>query len=304
MNLKSNSIKVRIVGGLGNQLFGVFFGLAISEKIKARLVVDGSFVSLGSNSTRKIAICDFDLQPLAISYTGTLIEKIPFLNRISAVRKVIGKVLREVKRSIPEEDLVESFDFKVGQAFTGYFHKWSYADYFFKVHPDFKLKLKLKSESLINMENNFQSKNPICVHVRLGDFLIHSNLYSKLPEKYYIESINHIKKSYPKSEVWIFTENQRDLIDHYPYLSKISNCVIDQQSSISDSEAFYLLSTSKFLVSCNSTFSLWAAWFVEKSNNYVIVPSSNSNPGFNGGLFDNRWDSMNIETFEFTPSTS
>jgi hypothetical protein len=299
MSFNSNSIKVRIVGGLGNQFFGVFFGLAISERINAKLILDGTFVSLGSNSTRKLAVSEFNLNPFSITITGTIIEKIPYLTRISLIRKIASKILRNVKRSISEEELVDSFAFKAGQAFTGYFHKWSYADYFLQKHPNFKLTLKSKSQALLSIEENFQSKDPICVHVRLGDFLVHSNLYSKLPETYYLESIAQIKKIYLDREVWIFTENQSELSAHYPNLANISNFIVDQETSISDAEAFYLLTTSKFLITSNSTFSLWAAWFVEKSNNFAIVPSFNTNTDLNGGLLDKRWNSVNTKTLEF-----
>jgi hypothetical protein len=299
MHFKSNSIKVRIVGGLGNQLFGAFFGLAISERINTRLILDGTFVSLGSNPTRKLAVCEFDLNPFSVSFTGTILEKIPYLTKISWVRKLVSKILRNVKRSIPEEEVIDSFAFKAGQAFTGYFHKWSYADYFLQRHPSFKLTLKSKSQQLITIEKIFKSKDPICVHVRLGDFLVHSNLYSKLPETYYLESIAQIKKIHLNREVWVFTENQSELSAHYPNLSNISNFIVDQDTSISDAEAFYLLTTSKFLITSNSTFSLWAAWFVEKSNNFAIVPSFNTNADLNEGLLDKRWNSVNTETLEF-----
>lgn len=298
--MKSNSIKVRIVGGLGNQLFGLVFGLAISEKINAKLILDGSFVSLGSNATRKLAVSDFDLGPFSVSYTGKIIQYIPFLGSNSLIRKITGKILRFFKRSILEEDLLDSFKFRTGQTFTGYFHNWSYADYLFQKHSDFKLNLKSKSRTLLIMEKNLQLNNPICVHVRLGDFLVHSNLYSTLPEKYYLESITQIQKTYPNREVWIFTESESELKHYYPQLVKISTLIIDQKTSISDTEAFYLMSNSKYLVTSNSTFSLWAAWFVEKSDNYVIVPSFNSNSDLNGGLLDKRWNSVNTDTFQFT----
>jgi hypothetical protein len=298
--LKSNSIKVRIVGGLGNQLFGLVFGLAISEKINAKLILDGSFVSLGSNATRKLAVSDFDLGPFSVSYTGKIIQYIPFLRSNSLIRKVTGKILRFFKRSILEEDLLDSFKFMAGQTYTGYFHNWSYADYLFQKHSDFKLNLKSKSRTLLIMEKNLQLNEPICVHVRLGDFLVHSNLYSTLPEKYYLEAITQIQKTYPNREVWIFTESESELKNYYPQLAKISNLIIDQKTTISDTEAFYLLSNSKFLVTSNSTFSLWAAWFVEKSNNYAIVPSFNSHTDLNGGLLDKRWNSVNTDTFQFT----
>jgi hypothetical protein len=299
MYLNSNSIKVRIVGGLGNQLFGVFFGLAISERINAKLILDGTFVSLGSNSTRKLAVSEFDLNPFSVSFTGTIIEKIPFLSRFLLIRKVVSKILRNAKRSISEEELVDSFNFKAGQAFTGYFHKWKYADYFLQRYPNFRLTLKSKSQTLLSVEQEFRSKDPICVHVRLGDFLVHSNLYSKLPEIYFTESIAQIKKIFLDREVWIFTEKQSELYAHYPNLVNISNFIVDQETSISDSEAFYLLATSKFLIASNSTFSLWAAWFVEKSKNFAIVPSFNANADLNGGLLDKRWNSVNTETLEF-----
>jgi len=41
---KSHKIFVDLVGGIGNQLFGLVFGLALSNKTKAELFLDTSFI--------------------------------------------------------------------------------------------------------------------------------------------------------------------------------------------------------------------------------------------------------------------
>ena len=56
---KSNSIKVQLLGGLGNQLFGLHFGAAVSSQLNIELQISDSMIALGSNKSRSLQILNF-----------------------------------------------------------------------------------------------------------------------------------------------------------------------------------------------------------------------------------------------------
>lgn len=41
-----NYIKIKVIGGIGNQLFVLAFGLAVSARLKSKLIVDDSLILL------------------------------------------------------------------------------------------------------------------------------------------------------------------------------------------------------------------------------------------------------------------
>ena len=294
LKIGRNFITIRVVGGLGNQLFGAIFGLFASSHSGLNLKIDGTFVGFGSNPTRKLEINQFDFRPFEILFKGVSEPRKSLINRSEIARKAKGRVLRIYKRSISENQVESSFVFKPGQKFTGYFHTWEFADKLFELYPKFQLELKEKSSIFIQIENDLQKARPICVHVRLGDFLIHKDKYSFLPQSYFLAAIKVIRETHPNSEVWIFVESESELAKYYPVLKESAKRIIDQSFDCTDAEIFSILSSSKFLVTSNSTFSLWAAWFVEKSGSLAIVPNFGSSEDSNTRLLDGRWDSINV----------
>ena len=53
-----NYIKVKVIGGIGNQLFIFIYGLAISEQLKTKLIIDDSLIHFGSNKSRKMEMLE------------------------------------------------------------------------------------------------------------------------------------------------------------------------------------------------------------------------------------------------------
>ena len=52
--MMKNYIKIKVIGGIGNQLFVLVFGLAVSARLKSKLIVDVSFIKKNNYPKNKL----------------------------------------------------------------------------------------------------------------------------------------------------------------------------------------------------------------------------------------------------------
>ena len=71
-----NFTKVKVIGGIGNQLFVLVFGLAISDKLKTKLIVDDSIIHLGSNKSRRMDIANLIFNGFNIEYRRSKLKRL------------------------------------------------------------------------------------------------------------------------------------------------------------------------------------------------------------------------------------
>ena len=290
-----NSIKVKVIGGIGNQLFVFIFGLAISEQLKTKLIVDDSLIHFGSNKSRRMEIANLIFDGFKIEFKISRLSKILSYKSNSTLHKILWKLFRLDKGIIGQAACSKSqFRFAKGQTFSGYFQDWFYADFIKEHNSNFNFKLKSPSSSYVDLVKALKQINPIFVHVRIGDYLNFPNIYSILPEYYFLDSLKHLELK-DSDKIWLFTEDLVEANEFYPELVNKADKVIDNKLELSDLESFSLLCQGTKLVASNSTFSMWAAWFVNKNGFRAIVPLQLGIRGGNPTLSDERWDRYDLE---------
>jgi len=300
-----NFTKVKVIGGIGNQFFVLVFGLAICDKLKTKLIVDDSIIYLGSNKSRKMDIANLIFNGFNIEYRksklkGLLVSHFKF---ITFINKIFWKLARLNRNLIFEENLSKlQFKFTKGKSFSGYFQDWFYADYIHENNPNFSFDLVDPSINYIDLLNKAQQIKPIFVHVRLGDYLNFPDIYTILPEFYFLDSLKFLNLN-GNSEIWLFTENFNEARRYYPELVEKVDRVVDKEGGLSDPESFKLLSEATKLVASNSTFSMWAAWFVNKNGFSAVVPMGFGTKESSYQLADERWDRFDLETRVIIPGS-
>jgi hypothetical protein len=300
-----NVTKVKVIGGIGNQLFVLVFGLAISENLKTKLIVDDSIIHLGSNKSRKMEIANLIFNGYNIKYRTSKLKKllVGHFKFIIFLNKIFWK-LSKLNRNVITEDSLSKLQFKFtqGKSFLGYFQDWFYADYIHERNSSFSIDLVNPSINYIDLLNKANQSKPTFVHVRLGDYLNFPEIYSILPEYYFLDSLKFLDMNY-NSEIWLFTENFNQAKKYYPELVKKADKIIDKEGGLSDLESFKLLSTATKLVASNSTFSMWAAWFINKKGFSAVVPISFETKNSGYQLADERWDRYNLDTRVIIPGS-
>jgi hypothetical protein len=139
------------------------------------------------------------------------------------------------------------------------------------------INLILQSESVAIHFRNFSSINT----------LINSNLDSN----YYNNAISYINARVLNPQYYVFVDNPS--IEQLEYIHRISNAIlIKTDSEITD---MYLMSSCKYLIIANSSFSWWAAWLASYPNKIVIAPKKqkiNINSGFSSIEIPSNWVSL------------
>ena len=276
-------IYIEIMGGLGNQLFQIFCGIAYSlenripfkinatkfdnvsplDNISKRPTYWRNFLANLSNFTCKNH--QFTI-PTYIEKTHFKFDKIPVINQ----------------------------DFKL----HGYYQSYKYFDNQFapicrlinldnqKTHIYEKYKLLFDGV-----------KKPISLHFRIGDYVKNQAMHPILSNDYYINCINYLK-----SHLVNFEENYYLLIfgehcDNEKIMHAIENIkksfaieIVICDYTIPDYEQLLLMSLTSHNIIANSTFSWWGAYFNVNVNKIVCYPSiwngSNNNVK---DLFPNSW---------------
>jgi hypothetical protein len=298
-----NFTKVKVIGGIGNQLFVLAFGLAISRRLKTKLIADDSLIHFGSNKSRRMEIANLVFNGFDIEFKSSKLSKL--LNQKSNIilNKIIWKFYKLNKKIISEDKLMKTqFKFTKGQTFSGYFQDWVYADFLYEQNLSFDFNLKTLSPKYLDLVKEAEQSKPIFVHVRLGDYLNFPDIYMILPENYFLDSLKHLGSN-NNEKIWVFAEDLEQVKKFYPELIKITDKVIDKNNGLTDIESFKLLCQSTKLIASNSTFSMWAAWFVNKNGFGAVVPLQMGVKGGNESLIDERWDRYDLEKKVIIPWT-
>lgn len=296
MKNKRNVIKVKIIGGLGNQLFGYFFGLSVSDRLGTKLNIDGSLIKFGSNVDRVANVQKFRISINSIFFSNMQNQISKKLVSNKYIRKIYWKIMSKLSPNISEQTIErKDFKFQENRSYTGYFQDWFYVDYFFRNNPNFTFDLIEKSTFFESINKRMQEIDPICVHVRIGDYLNFPEVYKIIPSKYFSYCIDLLKAGNADKPVWIFIESKQDLGLFYGDLISESTEIFDKDCALTDAETFLLLCNSKNLIATNSTFSLWASWFVWKNGNRAIIPFRSLISGGSEELMDERWDRYDFE---------
>jgi len=298
-----NFIKVKVIGGIGNQLFIFIFGLAISEQLKTKLVVEDSLLYFGSNKSRRMEITNLIFNGFKIEFKRSRLSKLLIQKSNSFLSKIAWKFFQLNKKTINENTQSKpQFRFAEGQTFSGYFQDWFYADFINEHNSNFNFKLKNPSSIFNDLVKASDQSKPIFVHVRIGDYLHFPNIYSILPEHYFLDSLKHLGLT-DNNEIWLFTEDFMQAKNYYPELFNRADNVIDNKSGLSDLESFSLLCKGTKLIASNSTFSMWAAWFVNKNGFSAVVPMQLGIKGGSRALIDERWDRYDLEKRTIFPGS-
>lgn len=257
-------VTVRLVGGLGNQLFGYFAGAALAAHLGVCLRLDLSWTRHGM-SDHGLLIEEFELP-------GKW-DRSRFLDGIFGAPGVLGRSAQRIATSMDQRFRAERiyaspvvgydpsvWNLKPGTELRGYFQSWRYPDIAVGSGLPRRPQIRVASRQLQTHRLRAQVLRPISVHVRRGD-------YSRVPEygllgrRYYVRAIERLRDLGHRGPVWIFSD------DH----TAAQRLIPGESISLGPSEDMLCMSHAAANVIANSTFSWWGAWMNEGSPD-VIAP--------------------------------
>jgi len=255
-------IYIEIMGGLGNQLFQIFCGIAYSLENKIPFKINANKFDLVSPvdniSKRPTYWANFLSNLSRFTYQDQL--AIPTYNEPSFIYNKIPYITQ---------------DFKL----HGYYQSYKYFD---GQYANICKMINLDNQKVLVKEkynHYFNNKKIICIHFRIGDLKNNKGHGPVIDDKYSISALNYMKKNLPdfsNYEILYFGEKEDNTIT-LSFIEKINivfknkYTIIDY--AIPDYEQLLLMSLCSHNIIANSTFSWWGAYFNTNSIKIVCYPS-------------------------------
>jgi hypothetical protein len=274
--MRRKSVEVEIIGGLGNQLFGLAAGLYLARKTSTTLKLNLSQIGIGGTNHGK-SIREFRIPEAYFCESKKVTLKPNFVNRLS------NKIARELSSYKKIRDLINEIytaselgfesDFAAlsePRYIKGYFQTHVYPDY---VKSELRelLVLESKSDWYLKKLKEIEVNQPIALHMRRGDYVKLKEEFGVLDIQYYAQVILNLKK-YENHPMWIFTDSPQLVRKEIQGTLLHDAVIIEPPVESSPNESMLLISKCPTIIMSNSTFSWWASYLSEQGT-LIYAPS-------------------------------
>lgn len=261
-----NTIRVKIIGGLGNQMFQYAAAFAYSRIHNKELVID----------VRNFD--NYEIHPLRLNKLNVYGE---FDSRKrNIIYKITSKLAGIIKPKCVYHEKCISYDEKFHDYeynfINGYFQSEKYFSAFRSELLDmFTLRENL-SKYQLEIKNKIESNNTVSLHVRRGDYVDNKNAndtHGICSKSYFLAAIDYMKDSgviNEKTKLVVFSDDIDWCIEHIRFDLDTIFVKGDEECPEKD---MYLMSLCEHNIISNSTFSWWGAWLNNNDNKMVIAPS-------------------------------
>ncbi|MEG1729936.1 MAG: alpha-1,2-fucosyltransferase [Bacteroidaceae bacterium] len=277
---------VKIVGGLGNQMFQYAFLLTLRESSGDEVLMDTSVFD-----TYKLHN-GFELERVFnISARKATKEELKRLTRYTTsytLYRIYKKLFPALRTECREKNFCD-YDLTIFEDYKklyydGYWQNYQYFDKYEKqIREEFTFKMPLDKKSehlLLDIQNE---KKCVSLHIRRGDYLKHK-LYKGLCDlTYYQTAIDYVIKKHGEDVRFILFSNDITWCNQYirPLLGDLELVVVDWNGGRDSYRDMQLMCSCSINVIANSSFSWWAAYLNEQKDKEVIAPKKWINSSVN-----------------------
>lgn len=296
-------ILVNQKGGLGNQLFQYAAGLYFAKKYGANLEIirepEERASSLGH--PRRFLLSEFCI-------SARMRDRIAW-DRMMCSVAWYKRPLAESARLISRTEFI-SQHFSTDNVFlsslpiaastrklylNGYFQAYRYVQ---EVEQQLRTELRLReAPSGKNLEtlNAIQAcECSVSLHVRLGDYKVHSEGTSLLPITYYRGAIQAMNERLVNPTYFVFSDEIDSARECLPKLERM--VFVDHNNEETAHEDLRLMSACQHHIIANSSFSWWGAWLDPNPGKHVVFPDRWFNLAPTPpGLIPPAWQSISTE---------
>ncbi len=248
-------IIIRLVSGLGNQLFQYATARSLALRLGTELKFDLSFYEQFKQRR-------FQLDLFNVEGSIATPEEI---ERIKKIHPTLGK------EPSPARFMPEIFSYPDDVHLDGY-----YGDerYFLDIADQLRAEITLKyppSEAAKKILERIEAAEcSVSIHIRHGDFVVNraENYRGVLPLEYYYDCINELRKNHERLTVFAFS-------DDLPWVKKYfrPSAAVEYVEGTSDVEELLLMSRCRHNITANSTFSWWGAWLNGHADKKIFRPN-------------------------------
>jgi hypothetical protein len=286
------SVRVKLYGGLGNQLFQLAAALAIRGD--RRLILDLDLKSSDGAITEFVLPLEVDVEINNSKNIDSLIfTKLCNLNlRLSTIvslnfPKRMSKMLIKsaltlilwikyktaakvvVPTGLGYSDIASP---RKHLCLLGYFQTYTWSENLEVRNQLSNMRLQRRSIPLDEMLQEINSKKILAVHVRLGDYL-NNPQFGQLTSDYYRRAIQQALGAAKFEKLWIFSNNIVEARSKLTFLIDFGMEVKwVNDSELSPPEVMTVLSNCSGLILANSSFGWWGARLSPSESQFVFAP--------------------------------
>jgi len=259
-----DAVTIRVIEGLGNQMFQYAAALALARCNDTLVFVDIS-------ATRRNITRPYMLDKLRVPRTSVISE---------------GSVSNDC-RGLPPDRLVQSsaaccyrephfhfdqafFDLKPPVLLRGCFQSERYfAPVAGELKGVFGLREELSEQSRRIEQQIGGEPSSISLHVRRGDYVA-NDYHGVLSLDYYRRAVEIVRQGEElRSRVFIFSDDPAFAVDAFGF---IDNKVVITHNLNRPWEDLALMASCRHHIIANSTFSWWGAWLGRRADQIVVAP--------------------------------
>lgn len=245
---------VKLMGGLGNQMFQYAFAKALGDK---NILFYGDYKK---HSLRKVELNRFKCKAVYmprelfkyLKFVFTKFDKIEYMRSGIYVPEYLNRDGNHI-----------------------YIGFWQTEKYFKQIRPrllkDFTPRKKLDRENA-GIISKMQQINSVSVHIRRTDYVDESHIYGDTNLDYYKRAIEYISSKIENPEFFFFSDDMAYVKEKFAGL-KFPHSFIDINSGNNSYKDLILMKNCKHNIIANSTFSWWGAWLNENTEKIVIAPA-------------------------------
>jgi hypothetical protein len=276
MPRKVKHVTVYLFGGLGNQLFQYFAGLATAEAIGGKLHLKPFGQTSAVGLEGKVGIAAFKTEGITIysRIPKRLQEKLlrRFVTLITQFR--LGWFARHYGIFISDNFAIPemSMDCPRHIRLMGYFQDFKFIDFLECEKKLIGLTLRNPTPWFANLQEQARESKPIIIHIRRGDYLKYAETIGVLDFAYFKNALDVIPRN-ENSEIWIFSDAVEVAKEFalFADLPELRTRIIQAPSDSPDAESMLLLTLGCALIISNSTFSWWGA-YLNTNADFIIAP--------------------------------
>ena len=266
---------VRLMGGMGNQMFQYAFGVLLGRNT----VYDTSWFNDVKNvptaTQREYELGFWNINP-------KLIDKLK--KKFFGLFKI--KKYYEIPENIYNPDLLK---IKNG-IFEGYFQVAQYYDSIRGILlKDFIPRNKPNSKNKRTLDL-IHKTNSVSIHVRRGDYIKLQQVHGLCDLDYYNKSIKHIAKNIKQPYFFVFSDDIQWVKDNLKINFPCE--FIDFNHGRDSTWDMWLMANCKHNIIANSSFSWWGAWLNQNPDKIVIAPKQWFANGTKTDIVPQNWKRM------------
>jgi len=271
-------IIVKLMGGLGNQMFQYALGRRISLLRNTDLKVDSSFLNdKESNHTNR----KFELD--VFSLTIPIASEVE-MNRFKTIQE--NKFKKKIQWIAPfifpyNSILEQGHEFNKSilnspknSFLIGY---WQTEKYFLTIQDlirkDFAFKNPLEGVNKIYAKE-IKKSNSVSIHIRRGDYIHNTEanqFHGSCSWEYYSTALELVKNKVTNVHLYVFSDDMKWVKDNMNF--DIPVTYIDNNIAENSYIDMQLMSLCKHNIIANSSFSWWGAWLNNTPEKIVIAPT-------------------------------